>query len=137
MRKAGWSAAGACHSLIESFRAQNDHPGSAPGYSSAWLRAAISAEVAMAAPGQCVEGVFVPDFHGIEGERVVAQFDFQGTQCERDFEEYFAECYSAVFTNDSFGAGRAGMGVPEWRWTFGGSGEWISVSCRSISSFGP
>ena len=62
-------------------------------------------EVEVAAACESLEAVFVPDFHGVAEDRIVAQLDRERAKGERDLEEFFAEGDGAVLAHDAFGAG--------------------------------
>lgn len=62
-------------------------------------------EVEIGGPGDAFEGAFVPDFHPVQQEGIVTQFDGQCPQSKVHFEEFFAEGDGAVFAHDAFGAG--------------------------------
>lgn len=65
----------------------------------------LTVEVQVAAAGQSVEGVFAPDFHRVEGERIIPKFDLECSQTQGHLEEFFAEDHGSVFSNHPFDAG--------------------------------
>ena len=62
-------------------------------------------EVEVAAACEAMEAAFVPDFHWVAEDRIVAQLDRERAKGERDLEEFFAEGDRAVLAHDAFGAG--------------------------------
>ena len=62
-------------------------------------------EMQIGSPGDPVEGAFVPDFHTVEADRIVAQFDLERPQGEVHLEEFFAQGDGAVLSHSAFGAG--------------------------------
>ena len=62
-------------------------------------------EMEVAAACESLEAVFVPDFHGVAEDRIVAQLDRERAKGERDLEEFFTEGDRAVLAHDAFGAG--------------------------------